>query len=737
MKLKKISLLGALGLTIAGVSVLASCGKEIPTTTHDVVPGTTSTIPAPGTTPGVVTTPTPTNPTVTPTPTTPVEEKFTVRFETGIETEIKPQEIIKGQKVAEPEALIRDGYDFDGWYLDEAYTNKYDFSTPVEKNIVLYAKWNKKASVEALLTIEYHIGDEVINDVISNPKLVEFFVPELQAYNFLGYVDQDGKDVTIDQIRNLTITENKTIVLTAKFDKEIEYVTVTFQSEGKIETYEIIKGEKLDEDIENPKKDGYKFVGWFESETDEEAFDLTGAITTDVTLIARFKEINTIKTTHFDNYLKKDGPLTEKALPSLGNPKVLVIPVNLDNSNKTDEVRNSIAKVFSGTEEDTGWESVKTYYQKSSYGKLNFEFELTNWFTPSKTAEEYNRDYLTGDTLPSDDILEEALTYFDSQYDYSQYDLDNDGYIDSVWLIYNSPVDYENDDSLYWAYTTSTESTTTFDGKKSSCYAFAGTDFITPNQDDANYDVSDLTYDAHTFIHETGHLLGLDDYYDYDSAVGATGGLYGADMMDYNIGDHGPINKLLLGWIDPCVVTETTTVTISDFSTSGNVLLVTNKSLTSIYDEYFLIEFYNGEGLNAHDMPICDYDANDNMINAIGVRVTHVNAVKKTQEEIDNDYSEVYYTGFKYNNSETDKLFIDTLSQADVSIYDKYFADQELLFTPTSNQLGTDVYTNYKMHDGKKLFFKMTVDSMDENSATVTITFNSLAGSGSEQLPWI
>lgn len=94
----------------------------------------------------------------------------------------------------------------------------------------------------------------------------------------------------------------------------------------------------------------------------------------------------------------------------------------------------------------------------------------------------------------------------------------------------------------------------------------------------------------------------MDDYYDYDSEQGALGGLYGADMMDYNIGDHGPLNKMLLGWVDPCVVSETTTIRIDDFSTTGNVLLVTNKTLSSIYDEYFLIEFYNGSGLNNHDL---------------------------------------------------------------------------------------------------------------------------------------
>ena len=70
----------------------------------------------------------------------------------------------------------------------------------------------------------------------------------------------------------------------------------------------------------------------------------------------------------------------------------------------------------------------------------------------------------------------------------------------------------------------------------------------------ATYDPTGIIVDAHTFIHETGHLLGLDDYYDYNDYRGAKGGLYGADMMDNNIGDHGSVNKLLLGWIEPTVV---------------------------------------------------------------------------------------------------------------------------------------------------------------------------------------
>jgi len=51
-------------------------------------------------------------------------------------------------------------------------------------------------------------------------------------------------------------------------------------------------------------------------------------------------------------------------------------------------------------------------------------------------------------------------------------------------------------------------------------------------------------------IHETGHALGLPDYYDYDDKVGPRGGVGGLDMMDNNWGDHNPFSKWLLGWLE-------------------------------------------------------------------------------------------------------------------------------------------------------------------------------------------
>ena len=55
-------------------------------------------------------------------------------------------------------------------------------------------------------------------------------------------------------------------------------------------------------------------------------------------------------------------------------------------------MRQNIQKAFFGTESETGWESLKSYYSESSYGKLNIDGTVTNWYTP-KNNEAYYAEY--------------------------------------------------------------------------------------------------------------------------------------------------------------------------------------------------------------------------------------------------------------------------------------------------------------------------------------------------------
>ena len=77
---------------------------------------------------------------------TPKEEKFTVSFDCGIECEIEDVEVLKGELVEEPEAPIRDGYIFLGWYNEEEL---WDFEEDtVTEDITLTAKWEEELEHE-------------------------------------------------------------------------------------------------------------------------------------------------------------------------------------------------------------------------------------------------------------------------------------------------------------------------------------------------------------------------------------------------------------------------------------------------------------------------------------------------------------------------------------------------------------------------------------------------------------
>ena len=70
-------------------------------------------------------------------------EKFSVTFNTNGGNEIDTQIIEKGNKAVEPEVPVKEGYTFNGWYTDEELTTPYDFDTPVDSDITLYAGWDK------------------------------------------------------------------------------------------------------------------------------------------------------------------------------------------------------------------------------------------------------------------------------------------------------------------------------------------------------------------------------------------------------------------------------------------------------------------------------------------------------------------------------------------------------------------------------------------------------------------
>jgi len=69
--------------------------------------------------------------------------RCTVKFDTNGGSSVSSATVTKNAKVAEPKTPEKEGYTFNGWYIDEELTEKYDFESKVTKNFTLYAKWDK------------------------------------------------------------------------------------------------------------------------------------------------------------------------------------------------------------------------------------------------------------------------------------------------------------------------------------------------------------------------------------------------------------------------------------------------------------------------------------------------------------------------------------------------------------------------------------------------------------------
>uniref|UniRef100_UPI003A8D6553 InlB B-repeat-containing protein n=1 Tax=Hominenteromicrobium sp. TaxID=3073581 RepID=UPI003A8D6553 len=76
---------------------------------------------------------------------TPSVTTFTVSFKSNGGTKIEDQQVESGNAVQEPDAPVKEGFVFDGWYEDATFTVVFDFASPVTSNVILYAKWTEAA----------------------------------------------------------------------------------------------------------------------------------------------------------------------------------------------------------------------------------------------------------------------------------------------------------------------------------------------------------------------------------------------------------------------------------------------------------------------------------------------------------------------------------------------------------------------------------------------------------------
>ncbi len=319
--------------------------------------------------------------------------------------------------------------------------------------------------------------------------------------------------------------------------------------------------------------------------------------------------------------------------------------------------------------------------------------------------------------------------------------------------------------SAYWAYCTYYTGSQQVGDLKLSNYFWASIDFIYEKWLVEGTERPSGYVDAHTFIHETGHLMGLDDYYNYDVGedLDCDNGspMAGLTMMDYNLGDYDAWSKYAIGWVDPYVVDDRYSFPISiEFNpteTTGDcVVIPVNGNFNGTpFDEYIVLELLTGSGVS-------ETDANEKYISSYayyytgpGVRMTHVDSRIIEMIPTDSTYTYFYYS---YVDPDIDDLesasarrfyyvpasntpsssvvdaeykLISTISSLSEYVLDKtnYWGSNAILFhsgdTFTAEDYAENFLTdddgNVIMNNGEEFPFSIAFDEVTKNRAVITI----------------
>ncbi|MFA6627617.1 MAG: hypothetical protein WCQ80_03235 [Bacilli bacterium] len=521
-----------------------------------------------------------------------------------------------------------------------------------------------------------------------------------EARSYLDYLDLSGIDVT-----QYTSQANQFIPKEAYLQDAAKAVLGNYDDETVQETYDYFKIKVLNNRIQ-------------QITAESNYHDEDGTI--HYSYVLTFSSWGTVEITLPELTVIAQRDQMPMSIPSIGDVQGLVVPINFTDYAFTTTELIDLEKAFNGTAAQTGWESVSTYYQKSSYQQLNLSFTLLPTFQTGRNSS-YYRGLFNDGGYPEDEIMADILAYYDSSIDYSEYDADNNGEIDAIYLIYAAPVDYDHD-SLWWAWVTYfyEDEPATYDGVTANYYMWAGSDFMDDVMNDkgTNWSFDDIyvTVNATTYIHETGHLLGLDDYYDYDLKEGPVGGLGGADMMDMAVGDHSVVSKYLLDWITPTVVLNTQTTTLSSFSSTGEALIIYKDDL-SPFSEYIILIYFTPDGLNSITKGY------NGLFNTSGVLIYHVDA--RIEEGIGDSHNDIYDTPFSFNNSTSDHKFIkiiegdgnDSIENTTYSEYGEYASNSDLF-------RNGDQLIDYTWYDGTSMSYSIQILSTTSSQAIIYIERN-------------
>lgn len=340
----------------------------------------------------------------------------------------------------------------------------------------------------------------------------------------------------------------------------------------------------------------------------------------------------------------------QKVYPLIGSPKALVILVNFsDVQFATADSLTAFSNLLNqnGYSANGGTGSAKDYFHDASAGVFNPQFDVFGPVTLDNTMAYYGANDGSGnDVNPRQLIIDACNKASLAGLNFSQYDTDNDGFVDNVFVYYTGYNEAEggSKNSIWPHKWRLSNYNTKLNGKI--IYNYACTSELRGNSGTNMCGIG-------TFCHEFGHVLGLDDYY-------VTSGTDHHALSSWNVMDYGlylnsgctpptycAYDRYFLKWLTPIQLTDSGSYTLDTLASSNKAYLISQtpnrtQSLANNVSspEFFTFENRQKKGwdayLSGHGMIIyhINYNATtwasngpNNDVNAMGVDIVEADGL--------------------------------------------------------------------------------------------------------------
>lgn len=269
---------------------------------------------------------------------------------------------------------------------------------------------------------------------------------------------------------------------------------------------------------------------------------------------------------------------SDNGFPLTGSPRSLVILVNFADKNYVvSNPQSAFTNLLNqeGYSANGGTGSARDYFRDASNGIFAPQFDVVGPYTLPQNMEYYGGNGGDNDKNPRQMVLDACMLADAAGMDFKQYDTDNDGVIDNVFIYYAGYNEAEGGgDNTVWPHRWSMPSGSNyrFDGVQ--VWDYACTSELRGRTGTNMCGIG-------TFSHEFGHVLGLPDYYATDGSEHFT--LDRWHIMDagayLNNGRTPPTysayDRFYLNWLKPVELKVAQNVTIEPLLSSNQAYIIT------------------------------------------------------------------------------------------------------------------------------------------------------------------